>query len=188
MSGSYQGLILRDRFPCDKRTGDGFSAGLTDAQRSRFYAKIHRADTGCWPWTGSRLPRGYGQFRGPNGPKDIRYAHRLMWELANGRALRAGEVVRHSCDNPPCCNPAHLLIGTQADNIQDAQKQGKYRAAAIQRWAAENPERHALVQSLVHAPRGAVSRAARERGVSFQSLAIAVIRARKRLQQQAEGR
>ncbi len=46
-------------------------------------------------------------------------AHRLSWEIANGRPVPLGLNVLHSCDNPPCVNPAHLRVGSRADNAQD---------------------------------------------------------------------
>ena len=73
-----------------------------------------RAD-GCWPWRYARSPRGYGrqQFRGR-----VVNAHRVAFELFV-RAIPPGKVVLHACDNPPCVNPDHLSIGTQAQNITD---------------------------------------------------------------------
>lgn len=160
-----------------------FKAGLTPRQLTRFFAKIQRA-SGCWEWSGGRFKNGYGMFnagRWPDGRQDTRYAHRVVWELHHG-PIPTGAVVRHSCDNPPCCNPDHLLIGTQADNVEDARKQGKYAVAANARWAEQNPDRHALVQSLIAAPRGALARICRERNLPFRTLAVAVHRARKRLE------
>lgn len=71
--------------------------------------------TGCWIWQGYRLPDGHGQVKvyGRNV-----LVHRTMFILYNG-AIRDDLVVRHSCDNPPCGNPEHLLEGTHQDNRLD---------------------------------------------------------------------
>jgi len=53
-------------------------------------------------------------------------AHRYAYLLTHGE-LPANAVIRHSCDNPPCIEPTHLLIGTQADNIADRQARGRHR-------------------------------------------------------------
>jgi hypothetical protein len=53
------------------------------------------------------------------------YAHRRALELATGQSIPAGQLVRHSCDNPPCCNPAHLSTGTHADNAADMVARGR---------------------------------------------------------------
>jgi hypothetical protein len=168
----------------------GWGVGLTRKGLDRFYSKIDSAGEGdCWLWMSARMPRGYGQFhagRNFDGKQDVRYAHRLMWELSNGRTLLPGEVVRHSCDNPPCCNPAHLLVGSRADNIADAQKQGKYLVAADLRSAATKTRQ--LAADLVGAPYGAIRKAADEHGVSYGSLVTAVFRERRRRQLAAASR
>lgn len=64
----------------------------------------------CWPWKGGKDKDGYGKFRRSR-------AHRLAFFLTHGRW--PGPCCRHSCDNPPCCNPAHLLAGTQTQNRHD---------------------------------------------------------------------
>lgn len=80
----------------------------------------------CWPWKGARNALGYGlvMVTRPDGTRFSQGAHRAAYELASGAG--AGElVVRHYCDNPLCCNPAHLVVGTQADNYQDMVSRGR---------------------------------------------------------------
>lgn len=67
----------------------------------------------CWPWVGPLDRYGYGVVTRTGR------AHRLAWQEHHGRKLARDEVVRHSCDNPCCCNPAHLIVGTQVENIDD---------------------------------------------------------------------
>ena len=80
-------------------------------------------DTGCWEWNLSRSNRrgGYGQKR--VGSKTHK-AHRLAWMVFIG-PIDPGMFVCHKCDNPPCCNPAHLFIGSPRDNVIDAMKKGR---------------------------------------------------------------
>ncbi len=80
----------------------------------------------CWEWSGARLPKGYGILTA----RGLRlYAHREAWVEANGRPVPPGMYVRHTCDNPPCCNPAHLLLGTPMDNYNDMRSRGRERHA-----------------------------------------------------------
>lgn len=89
----------------------------------RYADRIDRAgDNDCWVWTGARASQGYGHTHLNN---EHVYAHRAAYEWAHGVGSAAGLVVRHQCDNPPCCNPAHLLIGTHADNYRDCAERGR---------------------------------------------------------------
>ena len=83
----------------------------------RFLAKVDRSggEEGCWLWTGYRNNEGYGRCT-VRGRKYL--AHRRAYELLRG-PVPVGLVVRHTCDNPPCCNPAHLRVGTHAENSAD---------------------------------------------------------------------
>lgn len=71
---------------------------------------------GCWLWTGYHNKQGYGQIA-YDGQRP-RAAHRLSLILS-GVDVPRDKLVLHSCDNPPCVNPAHLRIGTHADNRRD---------------------------------------------------------------------
>ncbi|MFB9187253.1 HNH endonuclease signature motif containing protein [Dactylosporangium sucinum] len=62
-----------------------------------------------------------------SGKVKLLLAHRVAWEVANGQPIPDGLQVLHSCDNPPCCNPAHLSIGTQAENMQQMVARGRGR-------------------------------------------------------------
>jgi len=77
----------------------------------------------CWPWTGSRKRYGVLARPTPYGLKHAQ-AHRVAWELTNG-PIPDGLYALHHCDNPPCCNPAHLFLGTQKDNMQDCKAKGR---------------------------------------------------------------
>ena len=78
----------------------------------------------CWEWVGARYPQGYGRIHRWGTDNRNSYTHRVAWELVNG-TIPDGMCVCHHCDNPPCCNPRHLFLGTQNDNIQDSIKKGR---------------------------------------------------------------
>jgi hypothetical protein len=149
-------------------TGGRFRAGLTDRQITRFWSKVQPAD-GCWLWQGARFKNGYGMFnagRWPDGRTDVRYAHRVVWELHRG-PIPQGQVIRHQCDVRHCVNPSHLLLGTQAENIADAQIQGKYRGTKPHLWKLPGDVRQRIAAEGRRGPRGTIARLAREHGVSL---------------------
>lgn len=92
---------------------------------ARFWRNVARgANEVCWPWTGFAR-RGYGWFYDRLGTKKVyRRAHRVAWELVHGD-VPAGGVVCHRCDNPLCCNPMHLFVGSHADNVADKMSKGR---------------------------------------------------------------
>lgn len=103
--------------------GDAHRAWL-DRGRTRFWTKVDRGNPDeCWLYKGGRQRTGYGVFvvcgrvNGPDGIPILQMAHRMALYYEFGTW---GEVARHDCDNPPCCNPGHLRWGTNYDNVQDA--------------------------------------------------------------------
>lgn len=76
--------------------------------------------TRCWEWKHGKYSQGYGRIS-VDGKE---YAtHRLAWQIANKREPQLW--ILHSCDNPKCCNPAHLREGTHAENTQDIIDRGR---------------------------------------------------------------
>lgn len=104
----------------------------------RFWSQVDRSGgpEACWPWTGARSSSGYGQF-GINGGQVG--SHCQSYTLTYG-PIPDGLWVLHRCDNPPCCNPAHLFLGTPKDNTQDALSKGRITSGDAH-WTRRHPER-----------------------------------------------
>ena len=111
---------------------------LTPQDKERFWVKVDvRGPDECWEWRASRSNRGYGKF-GLN--RQSFRAHRVAWTVING-PIPQNLGVLHHCDNPPCCNPRHLFLGTQADNAQDrVQKSRCNHPRGDEHWTHRHPE------------------------------------------------
>jgi len=78
----------------------------------------------CWEWQGATNASGYGEIQRGARSAGKTSTHRLAHEIFIG-PVPPDHKVCHRCDNPPCCNPAHLFTGTQATNMQDAVSKGR---------------------------------------------------------------
>lgn len=96
--------------------------GLSLHEAFAFYAPTELDPQLCWAWPLSKTKKGYGQLTHEGRPH---LAHRVSWEIANNRTATPDQKVRHTCDNPPCVNPRHLILGTSLDNSRDMVERGR---------------------------------------------------------------
>lgn len=134
-------LRLRGRSRVLLRPAHGVRQSRAEAAVKRFWDKVDMSGgpNSCWNWTAFTQPAyrpgqlPYGKFRA-NGT--VLLAHRVAFELAKG-PIPDGHIVRHACDNPKCCNPAHLSSGTQSDNVGDAISRGRHMVPRFGRRGGE---------------------------------------------------
>lgn len=107
-------------------------------------------NTGCWLWSNAPGAGGYGTVRYDGRDQK---AHRVSWALHRGYMPPRDIKVCHRCDTPPCVNPDHLWLGTQADNVADMMAKGRHRAVGC--VGSENPM-SALTEDDVWAIRGLI--------------------------------
>ncbi len=88
----------------------------------RFWKYVEKlVGEGCWIWKGYKDKNGYGKFCVGSGVNIS--AHRFSYEL-HYEPIQSGFLVRHLCNNPACCNPKHLAVGSQVDNMRDRLEAG----------------------------------------------------------------
>lgn len=115
---NYNGLAMHSRY-CQVCTLEAI-----------FWARVDKSagQDRCWIYNGFRKWDGYGWLarKQPDGKTKYMTSHRYAWILTHGEP-EAGKCILHTCDNPPCCNPAHLYLGTQKDNSDDKMRRGRFR-------------------------------------------------------------
>jgi len=136
------------------------------ALAARFWVKVGPPDEcGCRVFTGARRGDGYGAFQ--MGKRQTG-AHRAAWEFTYG-PIPSGMKVLHRCDNPPCCEPTHLFLGTNADNLADMAAKGRST------HGARNPNARLTAEEVAEIRRRRASgetcaALAREFGVQFAAV------------------
>lgn len=171
------GALLREeqKLTCS-RICNGKRAGGKNKQpiESRFWPYLRIADNGCWEWMRGRDQDGYGNLR---WGKEQR-TNRIAWLLVYG-AIPKDKQVLHRCDNPPCCNPLHLFLGTDADNKEDmwAKGRGCGPRGELSAWAKLTEAQVQEIRRLHQA--GVVQRRIAEQfGVGFKAISKIVLRQR----------
>jgi len=101
---------------------------LKEEDLRRFWAKVKIGNPDeCWLWTAACRYRGYGKF---SLLGSVVGAHRFAL-YTQGVEIPPGYCVCHKCDNPTCCNPSHLFVGTLSDNARDAVSKGRFNRNRI---------------------------------------------------------
>ena len=114
----------------------------------RFWRYVQKGD-GCWTWTGHAADKmGYGRIQiAGRGSKKIP-AHRLSYQLHKGE-IPDGFIIMHTCDNPSCVNPDHLVAGTYSENTQDAVSKGRWHQGVPPLKRGESHHRSKLTDQIV---------------------------------------
>lgn len=126
---SYQLKIGTGKYCSSKCRGKGVNKPVPVEERIMKFIDV-KEENDCWEFKGSKNKDGYGKI-GIGGKKN-ESAHRVIFKIYNFD-IPKNMVILHTCDNPSCCNPKHLVLGTQNDNIQDMvqKRRNKIRKGSI---------------------------------------------------------
>jgi hypothetical protein len=143
--------------------------------KERLYLRIRKTNNkdDCWEWIGIRDRDGYGtfSFRTESGKREQR-AHRVSWILEHGE-IPDGLWVLHDCDNPPCCNPNHLMLGDNDLNSKHRTERGRNNPPRGERAAAAKLTTSQVIEIRRRAelgPLGIQRRLAKEFGVGYKAI------------------
>ena len=149
-------MLVRSRNLCNRHytmllrrgtTQDAHRHGIGATEEERFWSLVDKAENHgpngeCWVWTGS-LSYGYGKM---HFQRHRRRSTHIAWFLTYG-FWHTSPVLRHTCDNPPCVNPDHLLEGTHYDNAQDKVERGRQHSGEQCPFAKLTTEQVVLIRS-----------------------------------------
>lgn len=124
-----------------------------DKDRERFWSKVAiKGHNDCWEWLAAKHHDfGYGQYS-VDGGKRVILAHRFAYLLTYGLITDDKPVIRHSCDNPDCCNPSHLLDGTIGDNNADMVLRNRYKVGSQNANSVLDEVRVSLIRKMANKP------------------------------------
>ena len=139
----------------------------------RFWSKVRKGD-GCWEWIGGLANTGYGKFRVGVTTRDTIGAHRVSWVLAHGQ-LPDDALVCHACDNKKCVNPAHLFLGSPADNYHDLMRKGLHMTGERHGSARLTEEQVKTIRTL-RADGAPIQELAKRFGLTYQGIRAITLR------------
>ena len=138
---------------------------------TRLWDRTERTESGCLEWTGPRNADGYGRVSVGNSVR--RFAHRLAYEIDVGE-IPEGMCVLHLCDNPPCCDPDHLVLGTKAENNRQAAERNRMQRGSGRYNAKLDENKVLLIRGAYAAGGVSQHQLAREYGVSAMAINRAI--------------